>query len=224
MVQDYKSALIFSDTRGNLKVASRASDTLSDDSNDSHISDSKDREGAKVSTSTDSSYREDDNESDLMETSNSGKGGSVKRKLVKKELEAKPYDRKKRLRSQTQAINKIAKSFSSLGESQQKRSELVLQAERERYDDFLKFQREQAKLKRQHELRMLEINMKFSTNVQPFQPYAHMVPPQYAQYSSVAYAHKLPAQPNLSQANSSEESHILIDMDKPNKHVWYHDL
>ena len=160
----------------------------------------------------------------------------MKRKLVKKELEAKPYDRRKQLRSQTQAINEIAKSFSSLGESQQKRSELVLQAKRERHDDFLKFQREQAELNRQHELRMLEIFMQFSnvqpqgmhqhhaTHVQPFQPHAHMVPPQYAQYSSMAYAHKLPPQPNLSQANSSEESHILIDMEKPNQHVWYHDL
>ena len=195
---------LFSDTHGNLEVASRASDVLSDDSNDSHISDSEDKEGAKVSASTDSSYHEDDNESDLLETSDSGTGGSVKRKLVKKKLEAKPYDRKKRLRSQTQAINEIAKSFSSLGESQQKRSELVLQAERERHDDFLKFQREQAELNRQHELRMLEIIMKFSnvqpqgmnqhdaTHVQPFQPHAHMVPPQYAQYSSVAYGHKLP--------------------------------
>ena len=112
----------------------------------------------------------------------------------------------------------------------------MLQAERERHDDFLKFQREQAELNRKHELRMLEIIMKFSnvqpqgmhqhdaTHVQPFQPHAHVVPPQYAQYSSVAYAHKLPPQPNPSQVNSSEESHILIDMDKPNKHVWYHDL
>ena len=47
--------LLFSDTHGNLEVASRASDILSDDSNDSRISDSEDREGAKVSASTDSS-------------------------------------------------------------------------------------------------------------------------------------------------------------------------
>ena len=133
----------------------------------------------------------------------------MKRQLVKKELEAKPYDGKKRLRSQTQALNEIAKSFSSLGESQ---------AERERHDDFLQFQIEQAKVNRHHELRMLEIIMKFfnvqpqgmhqldATHVQPFQP------PQYAQYSSVAYAHNL-----LSQANGSEGSHILIDMDEPDQ-------
>ena len=46
----------------------------------------------------------------------------MKRQLVKKELEAKPYDGKKRLRSQTQAINEIAKSFSSLWESQAERT------------------------------------------------------------------------------------------------------
>ena len=110
---------LFPDIHGNLEVASRASNILSDDSSDSHISDSEDREGAKVSASTDSSCHEDDDEPDLLKTGNSGTGGSVKRKLVKKELEAKPYDRKKRLRSQTQAINEIAKSFSSLGEPQQ---------------------------------------------------------------------------------------------------------
>ena len=70
------------------------------------------------------------------------------------------------MRSQSQAINKITKSFSSLGESQQRRSELVLKAEKERHHEFLKFQREQAELNGQHELKMIEIIMKFS-NVHP---------------------------------------------------------
>ncbi len=45
----------------------------------------------------------------------------------------------------------MAKSFSALGDSQQKRSELMVEEEKERQAGFLKFQREQAELNRQHD-------------------------------------------------------------------------
>ena len=63
-----------------------------------------------------------DGEADLTSTSESGTEG-VKRKVVKNALDVKPSDRKKRVRSQSQALNEIAKSFHALAESQQKRSE-----------------------------------------------------------------------------------------------------
>ena len=100
-----------------------------------------------------------DGEADLTSTSESGTEG-VKRKVLKNALDVKPSDRKKRVRSQSQALNEIVKSFHALAESQQKRSEKMMEADRKRNAEFLVFQNEQAELNRQHELKMLEIIMK----------------------------------------------------------------
>lgn len=51
-----------------------------------------------------------------------------------------------------------------MGELQQKRSELYAKAEKERQAEFLDFQREQAEINRQHEIKMVEIIMRY-TNV-----------------------------------------------------------
>ena len=95
----------------------------------------------------------------MTSTSESGTEGA-KRKVFKNALDVKPEDRKKRVRSQPQALNEIAKSFHALAESQQKRSERMMEADRKRHAEFLAFQKEQAELNRQHELKMLEIIMK----------------------------------------------------------------
>ena len=195
---------IFSDTHGNMEVASQASDVLSDDPNDSETSDTDEAVGSH------SGYQEDDESADLPDTSDSGKQTATKRKV-----EVKPLNHKKRIRSQSQAMNEIAKSFQSLGESQQQRCEKMMEADKERHTEFLAFQKEQAELNRQHELKMLEIIMKYS-NLTPqgvpqqppqqqtmlTQPHA---PPQY--YSSMAYSHTPP--PHHVQARGSQDSHIL---------------
>ena len=49
-----------------------------------------------------------------------------------------------------------------MGELQERRSEIMMQAEKERHAEFIAFQREQAELNTQHELKMLEIIMKHS--------------------------------------------------------------
>ena len=100
-----------------------------------------------------------DGEADLTSTSESGTEG-VKRKVLKNALDVKPSDRKKRIRSQSQALNEIAKSFHALAESQQTRPEKMMEADRKRHAEFRAFQKEQAELSRQHELKMLEIIMK----------------------------------------------------------------
>ena len=69
---------------------------------------------------------------------------------------------KKRIRSQSQAINAIAKSFRALEESKKKRCEKMMEADKERHAEFLAFLKEQAKLRRQHELKILKIIMKYS--------------------------------------------------------------
>ncbi|CAH3180150.1 unnamed protein product, partial [Porites lobata] len=133
----------------------------------SHENSDTDSDEEQLETSH-SSYQEDDGEEELTSAS-----------------------RKKRVRSQSQAINEIAKSFHALGESQQKRCEKMMEADKERHAEFLAFQKEQAELNRQHELKMLEIIMKYSNPppqeaqqhlqqqtipVQPLVPYYNSMP------------------------------------------------
>jgi len=92
-----------------LEVASKASDVLSD-------ADSYAGSDEEQTDTSHSSYQEEDGQADLTSTSESGTKG-VKRKVLKNALDVKPLDRKKRVRSQPQAINEVAKSFHALGES-----------------------------------------------------------------------------------------------------------
>lgn len=139
---------IFSDTHGNLEIASKARDVLPHENSDT------DNDEEQTETSH-SSYQEDNGEEELTSASESGTEG-VKRKVLKNSLDVKPLGPNKRVRSQSQAINEIAKSFHALGESQQKRCEKMMEADKERHAEFLAFQKEQAELNRQHELKMLE--------------------------------------------------------------------
>lgn len=195
MVCHYKS--YFSDTHGNMELSSKANDVLSDDTNS---------EEEQTNVTHSSSYAEEAGESDLTSTSDSGTE-NAKRKAVKIALDVKPLDHKKRIRSQSQAINKIAKSFHSLGESQQKRCERMMEAGKDRHAEFLAFQKEQAELNRQHEPRMLEIIMKYSSvppeRVQPHPQQQAMsvqslVPPlQYYSSTPSPYNHTPPTHQGL---------------------------
>ena len=99
--------------------------------------------------------------------------------MKKLELQVKPCS-KKRVRSQTRAIQEMAKSFRTLGELQQKRSEIMVKADKEKQAEFFKFQREHAELNGQHELKMMEIILKF-TNASPPVNNQH-APTQVAQH------------------------------------------
>ena len=70
----------------------------------------------------------------------------------------------------------MANSFGALGEMQQKRSELFAEAEKEGQAEFFQFQREQAELNREHEMKMLEMIMKYTRNDQPAQQFVNQVP------------------------------------------------
>ena len=207
---------IFSDTHGNMELSSKASDVLSDDNSDTGS------EEEQTDVSHNSSYAEEAGESDLTSTSDSGTE-NVKRNALKSGLDVKPLDRKKRIRSQSQAINEIAKSFHSLGESQQKRCERMMEADKERHAEFLAFQKEQAELNRQHELKTLDIIMKYSSvppqRVQPHpqeqtMPVQPLVPPpQY--YSSMPnpYSHTPPTHQGLTRGGQDTN---ILDMDSQN--------
>lgn len=208
---------IFSDTYGNLEIASKARDVLSHENSDTD----SDEEQTETSHS---SYQEDDGEEELTSASESGTEG-VKRKVLKNSLDVKPLGRNKRVRSQSQAINEIAKSFHALGESQQKRCEKMMEADKERHAEFLAFQKEQAELNRQHELKMLQIIMKYS-NPPPQGAQQHLqqqtmpVQPLVPYYNPMPYSH---TPPTNQVASGSQDSHIL-DMDSQNDQRsmrWY---
>ena len=128
---------ILSDTQGNLFPCTKSSDVLGVSESESEKSEteaSRDEADADVSVEVDES---DDGET---ESSEACSDSTSKRKVAKKVLDVKPLAKKpRRVKSQTQAIHEIAKSFSSLGEAQQKRSDTLLQAEKDRQAEFLQF-------------------------------------------------------------------------------------
>ncbi len=182
---------VFSDTMGDLiNVASSPSDVLSQCSSSDEETDTPDT----PNTSNEAEASGDSHEEMGGESSGSSSGTKRKKKLP--QLQAKPCIKKK-VRSQTQAIQEMAKSFSALGESQQKRSELMVEAEKERQAEFLKFQREQAELNRQHELKMMEVIMKFTNPPAPV-PYQHGSPQAttHSYYNSVTGFNQLTSDPS----------------------------
>ena len=137
----------------------------------------------------------------ISDISSSSSESKTKRKLTKQAVDIKPFAKKSRVKTQTQAIHELAKSFCLLGEAQQKRSEALLQAEKERQAEFLKFQREQAKCNREHELKMLEIVMKYGQN-SGLQPQN-----QHQFYSSSSYSQPRPAQAPIPASGFIDHNH-----------------
>lgn len=103
----------------------------------------------------------------------------------------------------------------------------MMEADKERLAEFLAFQKEQTELNRQHELKMLEIIMKYSNlpsqgvqqhpqqRTMPVQPIA---PLQY--YNSMPYGH---TPPTHQVASVSQESHILAMVSRNDQSfmTWY---
>lgn len=214
---------VFSDTHGNLEVASKVSDVLSDDSDDSEVANSIDRDQLE-----DIDDDQEVDELNLTKTSNSGTGCEPPKKQMKKQNDIKPLPRRKRVRTQSQAINEIAKSFNTLGESQERRSELMIQAEQERHAEFIKFQREQAELNRQHELKMLEVIMKYSNNQQHLPPQqspqhfqSQVQPTQF--YSCAPFSQSTRHPYNQDMQGSETQKSNLLNLDEQNTHTpsWF---
>ena len=208
---------IFSDTMGDMDAASSPSDVLSPTA-----SSSSDEEGDndRPNTSNNQDRAEESCDSaDEISSETSSSSCGTKRKQKKPQLQVKPC-LKKRARSQTQAMQEMAKTFSALGEQQQKRSENMVEAEKERQAEFFRFQREQAELNRQHELKMVEIIMKF-TNPQPPVRYgstqvAQQVqqPTSHSYYNHTTTFNQLPqVHPDPSQMASPQTNH-LTDLDQ----------
>ena len=216
---------IFSDTMGDMDVATSPGDVLPYDSDDSFSDEESEHVRPDDTSSTSNPEPDVSANSELDSSSSSG----TKRKTKERGLNAKPCA-KKRVKTQTQAIHEMAKSFTDLGEFQQKRSQMMVEADKERQAVFLNFQREQAELNRQHELKMMELLMKI-TNIHPSAHCQH-APTQMAQqptthsyYNSVTasgFQQLSPPQPDPSQVAASQASH-LTDLDYPpsSSMGWY---
>ena len=151
---------IFSDTMGDMDAASSPSDVLSPTASTS--SDEEDDNDRPNTSNNQDRAEESCDSADEISSETSSSSCRTKRKQKKPQLPVKPC-LKKRARSQTQAMQEMAKTFNALGEQQQKGSETMVEVEKERQAEFFRFQREQAELNRQHGLKMVEIIMKFAS-------------------------------------------------------------
>lgn len=211
---------IFADTLGDINdVASSSSDVLNENEQSDDCSSSNDELDVSSATVNDNfDLGEKTLEENISSSSSSSNGN--KRKSTKPALVAKPCLRKK-VKSQTQAIHEIAKSFNKLGGMQQKRSDMMAAMEKERQSAFLNFQREQAELNRKHELEMLKLMMQFNTN--PAQPVgmANTFAQQPMYYNtSMAQPSSIQFQPSHTTADSRASN--LIDLDHSSNSNWHY--
>ena len=105
--------------------------------------------------------------------------------IPKGKLVAKPHEKRKCVRSQTQALSQVASSIGVFTESQNKRQKLQMEEEKKRDELFLKFKMDEAEKNRQHELQMTRMMMGFMSgrmsNNTPgsFQCPSSSLPPSY---------------------------------------------
>ena len=139
---------IFSDTMGDMHAASSPSDVLSLTASSSSDEEADNNRPNTPNTRNNQDRAEESCDSgDEISSETSSSSCGTKRKQKKPQLQVK-LCLKKRAKSQTQAIQEMAKTFSALGEQQEKRSETMVEAEKERQAEFFKFQRERAELNR----------------------------------------------------------------------------
>ena len=110
---------------------------------------------------------------------------------------------------------------------------MMLQAEKERHAEFLKFQTEQAELIREHELKILEVIMKVSNppkeKKDEEQPQEKSMQPrslhsQFPQCSNSVYGHIPPLPDRFGQYTHARSNYNpdMLDLDSQNNQsTWY---
>ena len=185
----------FSDTHGNLEIASKAGDVLS------HENSETDSDEEQTETSH-NSYQEEDGKEDLTSTSESWTEG-VKRTVLNNSLDIKPLGRKKE----------------ELRESEQMCWEKRMEAQKERHAEFLAFRKEKAELNRLHELETLEIFMKH-LNPPPKGAQQHL----RQQTMPAQDYNPMPYTPQSNQVASGSQDSQVLDIDSQNDQrsmPWY---
>ena len=210
---------VFSDTMGEIDASSCSHDVfLSRKDNSSSDSDKESisftyKSGTPNPSALGGTDNSDDND-DITNT-NSSSSGRIKRKQ-KARQEIKPSFQK-RVKSQAEAIQNMAKSFSNLGEVQQRRTELFTEAEKERQAEFLSFQREQADLNRQHEMTVLQL-MRYTRPNEP----SHQIPQQQPTHNNNPYSGVNLSQYRFEQSQiSNTHNTTLTELEPTSPSQWY---
>ena len=176
---------IFSDTNGNIEVASKASDIYSaSESDDSEDSDEGNETNTCMNTVEEQSNLPDaefELENAVACSSTVSEQGSEQKSSKRGNMKPRSLSSSKRIRTYNQVLQQIAKNFNVLHESQKDRAQMILDLEKQVSEEFLKFRREQAELNRQHELKLMEMILKY--NSQPAQAQAHAQPFRSVQYT-----------------------------------------
>ena len=76
--------------------------------------------------------------------------------IIRKQIVVKPHQKRKAIRSQTQALSHLAGGMTQMIESQAKRHKALLEFERARDRNFMEFKQVEAEKNRQHELQIAQ--------------------------------------------------------------------
>jgi len=100
--------------------------------------------------------------------------------------------RKRKVKSQKDAISQLSATFENLQKAQEKRMQRWFDADQKREERFLEYQERQAEMNRQHELRMMEMMTCFqqpqsshSWVHESFLPSAYSFPGESPQYTNL---------------------------------------
>ena len=107
----------------------------------------------------------------------------VQKDVPKTTAEVSVRPRKRKVKSQKDAISQLSETFENLQKAQEKRMQGWFDADQKREERFLEYQERQADMNRQHELRMMEILIRFQQPQSPYQnPWVHepLLPSAYA--------------------------------------------
>ena len=143
-----------------LKSENRDTSIAWDEENESDSS-STDAELISEGTGSKSTANEGPKETDV---SNRVRKSGVAEKETTSPVKITSRKRKAKVKSQEQALRDLSENIQKMNESIDKRFASMINEEKKRDEAFMKFHEKQCELNRQHELRMMEMMMKF---VQP---------------------------------------------------------
>ena len=108
--------------------------------------------------SSDGNTSGDDETGDVCETAgNLSRGAQAKAMSSSNRLIVAPHQKRKVVRSQTQALSELSNTLKLMAESQAKRHKKGLEADKKRDEALMAFKREEAQKNREHEIKIAEI-------------------------------------------------------------------
>ena len=188
---------VFTETHAELSVATKGNDIDNSDDDDSSGDENEstlDSSNGPVWSSctsysgshgTEISGDEESESESTSQSTDAGSKQSAEGKSAKKPgigekqasscVKVKPRKRKVRAKSQGQVLHDLSEGIQKMSQSIDKRMAFMINDDKARDEAFIKFHDRQSELNRQHELRMMEVMMRFAQPLQP-QHMAHSMP------------------------------------------------